>query len=85
VGSFLKPNARIESAAKAWRGPFFLEYIIIGSWNIWKQRNRLYFDGITPSAESWLVHFAVDSDLLCCRVKADLREVIKNFIAGLRV
>jgi hypothetical protein len=60
---------RIEAAAKVWNGSFFLEYVILGAWNIWKQRNRKHFDNIIPSAQSWLANFRIDYDLLSCRVK----------------
>jgi hypothetical protein len=45
----LELSERITMAANSWRGPFFLEYVIIGAWNIWKQRNRKHFDGVTPN------------------------------------
>jgi hypothetical protein len=62
-----------------------MEFVIIGAWNIWKQRNRKHFDGILPTVEIWLANFIVDSDLLSCRVNSDRKDYIKTFVAGLRV
>jgi hypothetical protein len=81
----LELSGRIERAASTWRGSFFLEYVKIGAWNIWKQRNRKHFDSVTPSAQSWLVNFSVDSDLLCSRVKPEHKTIITSFVASLRV
>jgi hypothetical protein len=76
---------RIEAAARHWRGDLFMEFVIIGAWNIWKQRNRKHFDGILPTVEIWIANFIVDSDLLSCRVNSDRKDYIKTFVAGLRV
>jgi hypothetical protein len=76
---------RIATASSAWRGSFFLEYVISGASNIWKQRNRKHFDNIDVSIHCWLAQFNVDLELLKTRVKQDLRSNIDSFVRELRL
>jgi hypothetical protein len=81
----LNLSDRINVAASVWSCPLFLEHVIIGAWNIWKQRNRKYFDNITPTTQTWLAKISVDSDLLSCRVNTTRRDSIKSFVSSLRI
>jgi hypothetical protein len=38
----------ISDAKQTWNKPLFMEMMILGAWNIWKIRNRAYFDGVQP-------------------------------------
>jgi hypothetical protein len=76
---------RISATAAAWSEPFFVEYTILGAWNIWKQRNKKHFEHKDVSIVSWLAQFTSDLDLLRVRVKPVLRNNIDSFIRELRV
>jgi hypothetical protein len=75
----------LASVERSWNKPLFLEVTILCAWNIWKQRNRKYFDGVSPSLQSWLAQLVCDLDILRSRVKIDLREDLNHFVRGLRV
>jgi hypothetical protein len=75
----------IAVASTQWRRPLFLEYAILGAWNIWKIRNRKHFDGIIPTTQTWLQQLLADLDLLGSRLKPELRDKLVTFSASLRV
>ena len=48
----------------------FLEIFFLASWHIWKQSNRLIFDNIIPSFQSWKALFAKKKIILhLCKMK----------------
>ena len=55
----------------------------LSTWNIWKERNNFYFNGITPDCNSWKSRFKEDFALLVHRTKEDKHAFIKNFVGRL--
>jgi hypothetical protein len=47
----------MEEANQSFSSAFFMEFFIIGAWQIWKERNNLIFSRATPSFRSWMVGF----------------------------
>ena len=45
---------KYERARASWHGPLFKEITILTSWNIWKQHNRVVFDGEVATHTEWL-------------------------------
>jgi hypothetical protein len=76
----LSLSDRVVAAAKQWSDPFFLEYVILGAWDKWKQRNRKHFEDIDISNDCWLAQLSVDLELLKSRVKKDRRHNIDSFV-----
>ena len=68
-----------DSSHTAWHKPAFKEITILAAWNIWKQRNKVPFDGEMASHLDWLRMFKKDQEILTFRTKGD----INNFIQGL--
>jgi hypothetical protein len=50
-----------------------MEILLLASWNIWKTRNNLLFDGITPTVLAWKIKL---------RNRSDRHDVIKELIAA---
>ena len=59
----------VFEAKRGFSGPCFVEIIILACWHIWKQRNKMIFEGIRPSFRSWKSGFVTDVALLKYRVK----------------
>jgi hypothetical protein len=59
----------------------FTEVLILGAWNIWKTRNRVYFDGEAPSIQSWQRQLSQDLSTLTCRVKDSHQGLIKDLLS----
>jgi hypothetical protein len=60
-----------------------MEIFLLASWNIWKTRNSLFFDGITPTVLAWKIKLRNDLQLLLHRIRSDRHVVIKELIAAL--
>jgi hypothetical protein len=71
----------IERGKNTWQGPLYMEVLMLSSWNIWKERNRLLFDGVTPTIDSWKTKLKADLSLLVHRTKSELHPVIHSFIS----
>ena len=76
---------RLSTAERLWKQPMFLECAIICAWNIWKQRNRKYFDNVDPDIQCWLAQFSSDIHLLGARLKPALRDQLFSFVSEVRV
>ena len=61
----------------------FMDVFAIAAWNIWKQRNNLYFNAISPDLSSWLARFKEDFLLLVHRTKEDRHPAIHSFLDSL--
>jgi hypothetical protein len=53
-----------------------MEVFIVGAWNIWKERNNLLFNNITPKVDFWKRRFKSDFAMLVPRTKEDLHPFI---------
>lgn len=73
----------IDRANASWHKPLFQECIFLSSWNIWKLRNRVYFDGIAASHGEWLRMLKSDLEILRFRVSPELSSFLEGFIPTL--
>jgi hypothetical protein len=57
IGITLEDNLELSqmmaNAGSNFGKPLFFEVFDTASWNLWKQRNALFFDNVTPSVRSW--------------------------------
>ena len=61
----------------------FMEIVITGAWSIWKERNRMLFDGVPPSISSWKERFKEDFTLLVHRTKSSMHAFILSYVMNL--
>jgi hypothetical protein len=59
----------LKNTKKIFKGPCFVEIIILACWNIWKQRNNKIFKNIQPTFRNWKEGFIYDITMLKHRVK----------------
>jgi hypothetical protein len=69
----------IEQGKSQWTGPMFMEIFIVAAWNIWKERNNLLFNNVTPHVDSWKRRFKSDFSMLVHRTKETLHPFIHSF------
>ena len=63
-----------------WNAPLFMEIFTTAAWSIWKERNRLLFEGFPHSLTSWKVRFKEDFSLLQYRTKSSLHPYIFSLV-----
>lgn len=85
VQTSLITQEMMASAARVWNEPLFKEVMILAAWNIWKQRNRCYFDKTRPSLHAWRKMLATDLEILKFRVKPELVSYLDGLIATLNL
>ena len=73
----------LVQAKEDWVKPMFMETFIIAAWSIWKERNNLCFNGISPNLDSWRSRVKNDFGLLVHRTKDNLHPHINSFVAEL--
>jgi hypothetical protein len=73
----------IEHGKIQWREPLFMEIFIIGAWSIWKERNNMLCNNITPTVEAWKRRFREEFGLLVHRKKEGVHPYINSLIARL--
>jgi hypothetical protein len=66
----------IEDGKHRWGRLLFMETFLLAAWNIWKERNNLYFQGLDPSIASWKERLESDLTLLVHRTKESLHSDI---------
>ena len=79
-------NNRLDLVAASkqnYRKPMFMETFMLGAWSIWKERNNLIFNAITPRIETWKTRFTSDFFLMVHRTKEDLHPFIVNLVGQL--
>jgi hypothetical protein len=73
----------VEQGRRDWSGPLFMEVMLTGSWNIWKEHNAYLFQGVAPSLDSWKSRFMKDFELLVHRTKSCYHSFIFNIVSRL--
>jgi hypothetical protein len=74
----------IEEGMARWNGPLFMEIFLLASWNIWKETNKLFFEGTAPTLRrSWKERLKSDLSLLVHRTKDSVHPFIFNTINSL--
>lgn len=68
-----------DQARLAWHKPLFKEITILAAWNIWKQRNKVLFDGARASHSDWLRMFRADLEILRFRVDSEKTTFLEGF------
>lgn len=66
--SNLEFHRMIQSQSVSFANPCFME-LLIATWNIWKERNNLIFNGVLPSVSSWRRNLRMDLSLRACLVQ----------------
>jgi hypothetical protein len=66
----------IEQGKATWNKPLFMETFMLASWNIWKERNKMLFEGIAPSLTSWKARLRDDLNLLIYGTKGSVHQDI---------
>ena len=61
----------------------FMKIMITWAWSIWKERNKMLFDGVPPSIASWKERFKEDFSLLKHRTKSSLQDFILSYVIDL--
>jgi hypothetical protein len=69
-------HRRIEYTRQQSGYPFFMELFLIASWELWKVRNRLVFDGIQATFSLWLRNFKNEASLQAHRLGVDDRLAV---------
>ena len=70
-------------AKRSFKGPCFVEIVILSCWCIWKQRNGWIFKGIAPSFRGWKAIFFQEVTMLKHRVKQSVADSISLWLADL--
>ena len=72
-----------DTSHTSWHKPAFKEITILAAWNIWKQRNKVLFDGEVASHLDWLRMLKKDLEILTFRTKGDINTFIQGLIQDL--
>ena len=73
----------LAHAKERWKRKLFMEIFAIAAWNIWKERNNFYFNGVTPQLSSWKTRFKDDFLLLIHRSKEETHPLIRTIVDSL--
>jgi hypothetical protein len=73
----------LEEGRQRWHRPLYMELFMLATWNIWKERNRLLFDGVAPTVASWKSRLKSDLLLLVHRTRDNLHSSILDIVATL--
>jgi hypothetical protein len=66
----------LEEGRPRCQKPLFMDIVLLACWNIWKERNRMLFDGVDPMVTSLKARLKIDLQLLVHRTKSILRTFI---------
>jgi hypothetical protein len=75
----------IEQGKAQRKDPLFMEVFIVTAWSIWKERNNMLFNNITPTVEEWKRRFRENFGLLDHRTKEGVHPFITSLISSLEV
>jgi hypothetical protein len=73
----------IKQGRITWNKNLFMEIFMLGAWNIWKERNNMFFNGISPTVSSWKTRLKADLLLLLHRAKSSSHPVINQMVDSL--
>jgi hypothetical protein len=73
----------LKKAKRLFRGPCFVEIVILACWNIWKQRNEKIFQYQRPSFQGWKRGFVHDISMLVHRIKRKHLDELVSWIGSL--
>jgi hypothetical protein len=73
----------IKQGRITWNKKLFMEIFMLGAWNIWKERNSMFFNGVSPTVSSWKARLKADLLLLLHRAKSSSHPVINQLVDGL--
>jgi hypothetical protein len=73
----------IDDGRIRWNKPLFMEITLLASWNIWRERNTMHFQGVPPTVISWKAILKSDLLLLIHRTKSSLHCHILDLVASL--
>jgi hypothetical protein len=73
----------LKNTKRRFKGPCFVEIIILACWNIWKQRNNKIFKNIQPTFRNWREGFFSDVTLLKHRVKESTVPFLSSWLDNL--
>jgi hypothetical protein len=73
----------IKQGRIAWNKQLFMETFMLGAWNIWKERNNMLFNGISPTVLSWKARLKADLLLLLHRAKSSSHTFINQLVDSL--
>lgn len=83
--TYLGLQQMFDRAAAIWSQPMFKEIIILAAWNIWKQRNKCFFDKVDASLQDWSRLLRADLAILKLRVKPELVAFVEGISQRLAV
>jgi hypothetical protein len=73
----------LKNTKRRFKGPCFVEIIILACLNIWKQRNNKIFKNIQPTFRYWKAGFFSDVTFLKQRVKESIVPILSSWIDNL--
>jgi hypothetical protein len=71
----------LEEGRRKWHKPLFMDLFMLSSWNTWKERNKMLFEGTNPTLASWNSRLKSNLLLLVHRTKNSLYNYILEIVA----
>lgn len=63
--------------------PYFIKIFLIATWELWKVRNRLVFDGVHATFSRWLRNFKDEATLQAKCLKDNDKALVVMWLDGL--
>jgi hypothetical protein len=73
----------IKQGKITWNKKLFMEIFMLGAWNIWKERNSMFFNNVSPTVSSWKARLKADLLLLLHRTKSSSHTFINQLVDSL--
>jgi hypothetical protein len=71
----------LEEGKRRCHKPLFMEIFMLAAWNIWKERNKLLFEGTDPTLASWKLRLKADFLVLVHGTKSTLHSYIFDIVS----